>query len=68
MRRAANGALTCKWEVTVHFDIRGREHNGRYYNNLQGWKVDAVGGAPAGEEPPGYLNEAPPPSDEDIPF
>lgn len=26
-------------EVTVTFDIRGREYNGRYFNNLQGWKV-----------------------------
>ena len=26
-------------QVTVTFDIRGREYNGRYFNNLQGWKV-----------------------------
>jgi hypothetical protein len=31
-------------EITVTFDIRGREYNGRYFNNLQGWKVEAVGG------------------------
>jgi hypothetical protein len=30
-------------EVTVTFDIRGREYNGRYFNNLQGWKVTAAG-------------------------
>ena len=29
-------------EVTVTFDIRGREYNGRYFNNLQGWKVVAA--------------------------
>ena len=29
-------------EVKVTFDIRGREYNGRYYNNLQGWKVETV--------------------------
>lgn len=28
-------------EVTVTFDIRGREYNGRYFNNLQGWKIVA---------------------------
>lgn len=28
-------------EVTVTFDIRGREYNGRYFNNLQGWKVSS---------------------------
>ena len=30
-------------EVTVTFDIRGREYNGRYFNNLQGWKISTVG-------------------------
>lgn len=55
-------------EVTVSFDIRGREYNGRYFNNLQGWKVVAAEnstGAPQ-EEPP-----YPTPSDfgdDDIPF
>ena len=29
--------------VTVTFDIRGREYNGRYFNNLQGWKVATTG-------------------------
>ena len=55
-------------EVTVTFDIRGREYNGRYFNNLQGWKVVAQGDQPAsaGEAPP-----FPSPSDlgeDDIPF
>jgi len=26
-------------EVTVTFDIRGREYNGRYFNSLNGWKL-----------------------------
>ena len=30
-------------DVTVTFDIRGREYNGRYFNNLQGWKIVAPG-------------------------
>ncbi len=55
-------------EVTVSFDIRGREYNGRYFNNLQGWKVvtqgdqpDATGDAPHYPEPSDF-------GDEDIPF
>ena len=54
--------------VTVSFDIRGREYNGRYFNNLQGWKVVTSGAdsaAPA--EDPHYAT----PSDfgdDDIPF
>lgn len=26
--------------VKVHFDIRGNEHNGRYYVDLQAWKIE----------------------------
>lgn len=56
-------------EVTVTFDIRGREYNGRYFNNLQGWKI-----AVAGEQPgmPSAANVSTAPNaeieDEDIPF
>ena len=61
-------ALQPGQEVTVSFDIRGREYNGRYFNNLQGWKVATVGdeaGVPAADE------HYPTPSDfgdDDIPF
>jgi Domain of unknown function (DUF3127) len=59
-------------DVTVTFDIRGREYNGRYFNNLQGWKITspvsgdsfAAGGdssAPPGVAPTDF-------KDEDIPF
>ncbi len=27
--------------ATVHFNLRGKEYNGKYYNELDGWKVDA---------------------------
>jgi single-strand DNA-binding protein len=59
-------------QVTVTFDIRGREYNGRYFNNLQGWKIVAAGNenafaaqdyspAPGRNDPPEYI-------DDDIPF
>lgn len=36
--------------VTVSFDIRGNEYNGKYYVNLSAWKLEAgqgeAGGAP----------------------
>ncbi|RLQ21380.1 DUF3127 domain-containing protein [Seongchinamella sediminis] len=38
-------------EVTVSFDIRGREYNGRYFNNLQGWKVVAADAGANAESP-----------------
>ncbi len=32
-------------DVQVTFDIRGREYNGRYFNNLQAWRLQKSGGA-----------------------
>ena len=54
-------------EVTVSFDIRGREYNGRYFNNLQGWKVETASadtGAPPAEPYPTPEDFG----DDDIPF
>jgi single-strand DNA-binding protein len=57
--------LTEGQEVTVTFDIRGKEYNGRYFNNLQAWKilVSAKSEAPA-SAPPKDFEE----SDDQIPF
>ncbi|CAN5293991.1 hypothetical protein BH23VER1_BH23VER1_12500 [soil metagenome] len=61
--------------VTVNFDIRGNEYNGRYFVNLQAWKINSGGAskdsAPAGEDGPGNFDEPPPGHGEegdDIPF
>ena len=27
-------------EVTVHFNLRGNEYNGKYFVNLNAWKID----------------------------
>ena len=61
-------SLSVGQEVTVTFDIRGREYNGRYYNNLQGWKISADA---ASEQPP--VSDADVPAnfddfEDDIPF
>ena len=56
-------------QVTVTFDIRGREYNGRYFNNLVGWKinVDAAGVSPVVDEnQPREADEGA--FDDDIPF
>jgi single-strand DNA-binding protein len=62
-------------EIKVSFDIRGREYNGRYFNNLVGWKIeggDASAPAPAAatdDRPPiPSDSEAPGELDDDIPF
>jgi hypothetical protein len=55
-------------EVTVSFDIRGREYNGRYFNNLQGWKVVTLGDESPAPSMESYYPEPPDIEDEDIPF
>jgi hypothetical protein len=64
-------ALSVDQEVTVTFDIRGREYNGRYYNNLQGWKISADAAPVASEQPPVSDSDVPADFDDfedDIPF
>jgi|TARA_B110000908_G_scaffold29824_1_gene35259 hypothetical protein len=37
-------------DITVHFNLRGNEYNGKYFVNLNAWKIDkGAAGAPAGE-------------------
>ena len=58
-------------EVTVSFDIRGREYNGRYFNNLQGWKVVAAESASAPSDTPSaapFAGGGDSFEDQDIPF
>jgi len=33
--------------VTVSFNVRGREYNGKYYNTLDAWKVQGEAAAPS---------------------
>lgn len=44
--------------VKVSFDIRGREWNGNYYNNLVVWKMEA-NGAGGSTPPPQDMSESP---------
>tara|TARA_R110000851_G_scaffold147756_2_gene287768 strand:- start:5587 stop:5934 length:348 start_codon:yes stop_codon:yes gene_type:complete len=57
-------------EVTVHFNIRGNEFNGKYYVNLQAWKLVSGAASPAGKAP--SLPTPPAPlsaeDDDDLPF
>jgi hypothetical protein len=58
--------------IKVSFDIDCREYNGRWYNDIRAWKVEADENLPVGE--PGFTpaaNQLPAtPSDEssDLPF
>lgn len=64
-------------EVKVSFNLRGNEYQGKYYVNLQAWRIEqnAGGAAPKAEQPPSTDNmpafEEPDTSDEvgdDLPF
>ena len=37
--------------LTVHFNVRGNEYNGKYYVNLQAWKIEAEQAAPVALAP-----------------
>lgn len=38
--------------ITVHFDIRGREYNGRHFVDLSAWRIEAAKSAAAAAPPP----------------
>ena len=54
-------------EVTVSFDIRGREYNGRYFNNLNAWKLQAGEAAAPTPAPAAAASAKPPVADKDVP-
>lgn len=70
--------------LKVTFDIRGNEYKGRYYVNLNAWKIQSESGGNGGSggsgasqdesnaPPPGAFDSGfdsePEPSDDDIPF
>ncbi len=53
--------------VKVSFNIRGREYNGRWYNDLRIWKISSADAAPAPQAPAPSAEAAPAPSFADMP-
>jgi len=51
-------------KVTVHFNVRGREYNEKYYVNLVAWRLEGSEAAVA-QQAPAATSE---PVTEDIPF
>ncbi len=51
-------------EVNVSFDIRGHEYNGRYFNNLIGWRVEVIAEESAASTVSSDTEESPPVPDE----
>jgi hypothetical protein len=70
------GALITQFAVgdriTVHFDVRGREWQGKYFNSLVAWRIE---GQKTPSDTPQPQNQAAPapanftePADDDLPF
>lgn len=72
------GSVSKGDKVKVNFDLRGNEYKGKYYVNLNAWKITPVGGgggkvgsnAPTGDGPPldHYDNQADEADIEEPPF
>jgi hypothetical protein len=55
-------------EVEVAFNVSSREFNGKYYHNLDAWKINPIGAAaPAAGAPAPAIDDAPA-GDDDLPF
>ena len=62
--------------IKVHFDLRGREWNGRYFTNLNAWRLEKPEAQQAAAPPPAGDDSFPSPADEppateaddDLPF
>ncbi len=52
--------------VKVSFDIRGREYNGRYFNNLSVWKLEKADAADAAGTPAAAAPVPVPPPSNDL--
>jgi hypothetical protein len=45
--RIEQAAIKMGEDVTVSFDIESREYQGRWFTNINAWKVERTAGAPA---------------------
>ena len=60
-------------DVKVYFDLRGREWQGKYFTNLQAWRVEAAGGETKSKSAGEFPSSVPSGNDEgssydDLPF
>ncbi len=51
-------------QIKVYFDLRGREWQGRYFTNLNAWKIERPDNAAAPQAPPSMDNSFPSATDE----
>lgn len=61
------GIISEGQEVIVHFNLSSREWEGKYFHNVQAWKVEGQG-APVPEADPAPAIDDAPAGDDDLPF
>lgn len=62
------GVMSIGDQVSVDFNLRGNEYNGKYYVNLQAWKVEVTAPAQSAPAPDTATASAEDPLDEEPPF
>ncbi len=64
--------LSAGEEVDVSFNMESREYNGKWFHNINAWKIDKVSANQSPDGPPEYsMNDVPQEPDEDagdLPF
>jgi len=54
-------------EITVHFNLRGREWNERFFTNLDAWRIESAGASQSAKGPAAGAAAAGAASDADYP-
>lgn len=67
------GGLAAGQEVEVSFNVESREYNGRWFHNINAWKIESASNNNTPEPPPEFRMEDIPPepadnSGNDLPF
>ncbi len=53
-------------EVEVSFNVESREYNGKWFHNINAWKIDKAGAENLPEPPPEFsISDIPPEADDD---
>ncbi len=54
-------------EVEVSFNLESREFNGKWFHNINAWKIDKASETPVPDLPPEYsMNDIPPETNDEV--
>lgn len=55
-------------QVEVSFNLSSKEYNGRYFHNIDAWRIENIGGAAASQKQDSPEFNAPSTEEDDLPF